>query len=190
MREQCRRMAVAAQTSFPFSFIAGDTVRVTIGDSKYPSSAWTLQVVLQGATESKPFDVTAGDNNAFDLVISATDSAKIAPGLYQVAYIYTETAQDGDRQTGDCVDSVTVYADPAQTAAKSIARQTLEAMEAAYLKLAGGSNVTVNFNGQSFTKRNLRDLADAIDRQRAIVSGETNSRICGDRRGGRILHPL
>lgn len=182
-------MAVVVETSFPSNFIAGDTVRVTISDSKFPSSGWALKVVLQNGAMTKSFDATAGSNNAFDLVITATQSATIIPGFYQVSYVYTETG-NGDRKTGDCVDATTVYANPTGTYEKSIARQTLEAMETAYKSLSGGANATVNFNGQSFTKRNLKEFADAIDRQRATVSGEDAARIKGGGRLGRILHPL
>lgn len=183
-------MAVETLTEFPQSFVAGDTVRVTISDSDCPSTLWTLKVLLQSATESKSFAAAAvgGSSTAYTLLIPAVNSAKITAGFYIVSFIYTETATS-ERKTGECNLSVTVYANPELTPSKSVARQTLEAMESAFLKLAGGSNAQVNFNGHSYTKKNLKDFQDAIERQRAVVNTEDQSRT-GHRRIGRILHPL
>lgn len=40
------------------------------------------------------------------------------------------------------------------------AQDILDALEATILKLAGGSNQTVSFNGQSFTKKDLKSLTE------------------------------
>lgn len=181
-------MSVAALTQFPKSFVSGDAVRVTIADSNYPSSLWTLVVWFQNGITVQNFSAPAGTNGAYDLFITSVQSAAIPPGKYEVAYVFTEIASPNDRKTGACEFAVQVFANPAVAGAKTIARQTLEAMEAAYLVLAGGSNSSVNFNGQSFTKRNLKEFADAIDRQRAVVAGEDAARL-GNGSLKRILHP-
>jgi hypothetical protein len=181
-------MSVAVLTDFPASFVAGDTVLITISDSDHPSTEWTLKVLLQSATGFKSFNAAADDNNAFDLEITAAESAQIIPGLYAVSYVFTETATD-ERHSIPTDSATSVYRNPEVAPAKSIARQTLEAMEAAFLKLARGSNLSVNFNGQSFTKRNLKEFQEAIEVQRSIVSSEV-SLPAGLRSRGRILHPL
>lgn len=181
-------MSVEVLTEFPLSFVAGDTVRVTISDSDHPSSDWTLKVLLQSDTGFNTFNTDAGSSDAFDLEIEAADSALIAPGLYAVSYVFTETSTE-ERETVALDQALTVYRNPEVTPTKSIARQTLEAMEAAFLILASGSNLTVSFNGQSFTKRNLKEFQEAIQLQRTIVNGEIPP-TAGHRRLSRILHPL
>jgi hypothetical protein len=183
-------MAVETLSEFPASFVAGDTIRVTISDSDFPSTAWGLKVLLQSSSASKPFAATAvgGGSTAFSLVIAAVDSAKIPSGFYVVSYRYTQTA-GGEIQTGEDQFAITVYSNPEGATTKTIARQTLEAMEAALLKLSSGSNVSVNFNGQGFTKRNIAELQKVIELQRSIVNSEDQSRT-GHRRIARILHPL
>lgn len=168
-------MAVETFTEIPDSFFAGDTVRATLSNGKFPSSAWTLAVVFRGTDgAATSFTATAGTGGTFNLLISATQSAALAAGLYNVTKVYTEVATS-ERETDEESRLATVFANPTANVAKSIARQTLEAMEAAQLALAGSANLTVNFNGQSFTKRNPKDMADAIERQRAIVLREEPS---------------
>lgn len=161
-------MALAALTAFPASFVAGDTLRVTISDATYPSSTYSLAVVLRGAGV-KSFAATASGTQ-FSLVVSAADTARLAPGRYMVTFVYTETGSN--ERVSVMMGSVEVMTDPTKQAEKSVARQTLEAMQDALLKLSNGSNMSVSFNGHSFTKKNLKELQDAIDRQRAIVDRE------------------
>lgn len=182
-------MAVETFTEFPQSFIAGDTVRVSISDSKHPSTLWSLRVTLQSATTKQSFDASVGTGTGFLLVISAAASAKLGADLYTVTSRYTQTAS-GEKQTSHCVLTTQVYANPEGGGAKTIARQTLEAMETAYLQIGSDPNLTVNFNGQSYTGHNIKEFQTAIEHQRAIVNAEDAQRIGGRRSIGRILHPL
>lgn len=182
-------MPVTILTSFPGSFISGDALRVTIADSRYPSSLWALKVWFQSPTATQEFTAPAGTGGKYDLFITPAQSATLAAGKYLVGLVFTEIASPNDRVTSECEYPITVLANPAVARAKTTARKTLEAMEAAFLVLAAGSNATVNFNGQSFTKRNLEEFQTAIDRQRAIVAGED---IAATGKGSlaRIVHPL
>lgn len=165
-------MAVETLTAFPSSLVAGDTLRVSHADSRFPSSAWSLLVSFQGATVTNTVAATAAAGDAFTILLSAANSALLVPpGLFSVSLIYTETATS-ERVTDEDKYHITVFADPATQPEKSIARQTLEAMEAAMLVLASGANATVNFNGQSFTKRSIVEFQKAIEHQRAIVASE------------------
>lgn len=181
-------MAVETLSEFPGSFIAGDTIRVTIGDSRFPSTLWTLKVHLQGPNGFYSFSTSAGPSTSFTLLISTTNSAKIAAGSYTVFYVYTETSSN-ERQTDEVTLQTQVYQNPSAPGAKSIARQTLEAMEAAFLKLSKNPKLTVSFVGESFTNKNLKEFQDAIDRQRALVAAEEGN-IQGSGRGGKVFHPL
>lgn len=182
-------MAVEVQTEFPCQFASGDTVRVTISESEYPSSLWALSVRLVSGLAAFTFAAPAGTGGAYDLAITAAQSATIAPGKYAVYYVFTEIAVPNDRVTLDCCRSTTVLIDPAVPGDPSVARQTLTAMEAAFLLLGAGTTKEVNFNGQSFSYQNLKEFQDAINRQRTVVAAEDAGR-SGCHRGGRILHPL
>jgi hypothetical protein len=183
-------MAVETLTSFPNTLIAGDTLRVSHSNSKYPSSDWSLKVSIQGATVTKVVDAEANDDDdGYGIVFPASVTALLKPaGVFAIRLIYTET-DGGERATDEDIFFITVLSDPASASAKSIARQTLEAMEAALLKLAGGSNAIVNFNGRGFTKRNLPELQKAIQMQRAIVATEDRRRT-GDTGPRRILNKV
>lgn len=165
-------MPVDSLASFPTSLAAGDTLRIEgLSDVDYPSSDWTLEVVLRGADGAlKTFPAEAGDNNGFDLVVAGSESGKLKAQAYAITLVYNETG-GGDRATVRG-GTLQVTADPTKSGEKSLARKTLEAMEDALYRLSKGSNATVSFNGHSFSKKNLRELQDAIDRQRAIVDRE------------------
>lgn len=176
-------------TSLPSSFVSGDALRVTLADSNYPSTLWTLKVWFQTATATTEFTATAGPSTSFSLYITSAQSAALASGKYRVGLVFTEIAVPNDRATGETEYDVTVLANPAVARPKSQARKILEAMEAAMLLLSSGSNASVSFNGQSFTKRNLKEFQDALDRQRAIVAGE-DALAGGTGSLKRILHPV
>lgn len=179
-------MAVETLTEFPSSLAAGDTLRVSHADSRFPSTTHTLKVSFQGATVTKVVDATAAAGGGFTILLSAADSAAlIPPGLFSVSLIYTETT-GSERVTDEDKYLITVFADPASQPTKSVARQTLEAMESAMLVLASGANATVNFNGQSFTKRSIAEFQKAIEHQRAVVANEER-RQTGRSRFQRVL---
>ena len=165
-------MPVEALTQFPRSFVAGDTVRVTISDGDYPSSLWTLAVRFVGVAAFS-FSASATSGEQFEIVLSAAQSLTITPGNYNVVFTYTETAS-GEKQSV-AIGQTHVYSDPSGVAPISQARQTLNAMNVALLALAAGTTSTVNFNGQSFTKKNLKELQDAIAIQQGIVNSEDAS---------------
>lgn len=163
-------MPVETLSTFPDYFIAGDTVRVTLSDGDYPSSDWTLTVYFRGAV-LKNYAAEEGDNNAFDLVITASQTAELTPGSYQVTFAY----QSDDERKTEVFGNVEVLPNPTAATVKSIARQTLEAARAAMLVLVSGPNQTVSFNGQSFTRMNMKDLQDIIDRLQGVVDAEDSA---------------
>lgn len=176
-------------TQFPSSFVSGDALRVTLADSNYPSTLWTLKVWFQTATATTEFTATAGPSTSFSLYITSAQSAALAAGKYRVGLVFTEIAVPNDRVTGDTEYDVTVLANPAVARPKTPARLLLEALEAAYLLIARSPRSEVNLNGQSFTNRNPKDLLDAIERQRAIVASE-DAVATGTGSLKRILHPV
>lgn len=167
-------MPVASLSDFPASFVAGDTVRVNIPGGDYPATGWTLKVLFSGSTGNKSFDAAAQGSD-YLLTLIAAQTATLTAGQYAVSYIFTEN-NTSERVTDNAMSIVAVFPDPTATVTESIAKQTLAAFEATLLILAGDPDATVNFNGQSFTARNPKELQDAIVRQKQIVSFEENKR--------------
>lgn len=178
-------MAVETLSCLPGSLIAGDTLRFTHGNSKYPSGDWSLKVALVGPVTKAVNAEANDDDDGFTVVVSAEVSAGLLPGSYVVSFIFTETA-GGERSTDPVKYFVTVLGDAAKNPGKSVARRTLEAMEEALLALGSDTNAQVNFNGQSYTSRNLSDLQKAIEHQRGLV-GIEDRRQTGRGRVRRIL---
>lgn len=181
-------MGVETLDEFPSSFVAGDTIKVSFSDSRFPSTEWTAKILMVSPEVSKSFPATTGTGDAFDLEISSEESNKLKPGVYVVSFVFTETSSS-ERQTSEDQTATTVFANPEKGPQKSIARQTLEAMEKSLLLVAGNERLTVNFNGQTFTRRNIKELQDAIDRQKSVVDAE-ETQLSGHRKLARILHPL
>lgn len=167
-------MPVAALSEFPASIISGDTLRVNITGGDHPATGWTLQVFFSGGTGNKRFDATANGVN-FLLTLAAAQTATLTAGQYAVSYIFTETAT-GERVTDPEKEVVAVFPDPTATVTDSIAKQILDALQASLFIIASDPDVTISFNGQSFTARNPKDLQDAIVRQKQIVAFEENKR--------------
>lgn len=182
-------MSVAVLTSMPHSFISGDSVRVKIADSRYPSSLWALKVWFQRATTTVDYTAPANVDGGYDLFITPAQSAALAAGKYLVGFVFTEIAAPNDRATGDEEFLVQVFANPAVARPKTANRTLLEAMEAGYLLVSTTPRASVNLVGHSFTNRNLKEFADAIDRQRAIVKAE-DAVATGTGTLKIILHPL
>jgi hypothetical protein len=177
-------MAVETLSCLPGSLIAGDTLRFTHANSKYPSSDWSLRVAFVGPVTKTVNADANDDDNGFTVVVSGVASAALLAGPYVVSFIFT--ADDDERATDPTKYYLTVLGDATKSPKKSIARQTLEAMEAALLNLGSETNAQVNFNGESFTSRNLSDLQKAIEHQRGLVAIEER-RQTGRSRVRRIL---
>ena len=91
-------------------------------------------------------------------------------GQYSAAFYVTETAS-GERTTAK-TGTVTVTPNLSVALEASKAAQMLEAIDDAIVTLSAGTNQTVSFNNQSFTKKNLSELVKFRDRIRAEVLAE------------------
>jgi hypothetical protein len=181
-------MAVATQSSIPSVIIAGDTVIFTVGSNAlYPNTGWTLKFALNrdGKTLKSWAAASATDGTlGFVVTLPATDTAKLPPGRANAALIYVETGS-GQRQTDNCGPNViTITPDPTQSLSDSDAAKALQAANAAITQLAGDPYQSVNFNGQSYNGKNLKELMDARDRISITVAAELAEIGIGTRRGG------
>lgn len=161
-------MAIAAVAGLPDKIEAGNTYNVTESFSAYPTSAWTMQLVLSLNGKAKSVKTTvSGTSFAFTL---PTD---LAPGLYDYAEYVTETAT-GQRATAK-QGVIEVLPNLGASAGKSTAQTILENIESAIQKLSAGTNVSVNFNGQSFTKKDMKALTEQRTYWKAEVLRERSS---------------
>lgn len=142
----------------------------TVNDPCFPSPDWALSVFLANA--SVRVSGVPDENGGFIVGITPEQTAGLS-GMYQMFYRFTSGDEVHTRKS--CV--FTVKPNPSTAQEKSFAKKTLEAVEAAILKLASGTNETVNINGQQFTKKDINELwtlrtnvlADVIREDRAAL---------------------
>jgi len=162
-------MSMQTLNTVPKSFVQGDTVSMLLTFACYSAEDYTLKFCMtKGGAAITPKEATA-EGASFALTISAEDSAKILPGIYNYALIVID--EDGQRSTIQS-GSISVAPDPNGSIAKSDNQIILEKLKAAMTKLASGTNSSVNINGQQFTKRNLKELQDIIDNYQVNVDRE------------------
>jgi hypothetical protein len=162
-------MSVAVTQGFPASITIGDSVSFTINDSDHPVATWpTAQVVFRNGTTVKTFKGAISDlDQLFALTGTNTDTLKA--GRNFVAVIYTDA--DGNRESTDWQEII-VFADPTKALGSTFASRSLANIEAAIEKLSAGTNETVNFNGQSFTKKDIKTLMAIRDQFKDEVDSE------------------
>jgi hypothetical protein len=148
----------------------GNTVRFRESFSDFPSSAWTCALKLN-RPGINPISIAGSvDGTGFAFLIPATTTAAMEPGQYSAAFYVTQTSS-GERTTAKTA-SVTVTPNLGGVIDKSTAAQMLDAVNTAILALASGTNQTVSFNNQSFTKKNLKELMAIRDQLQAEVINE------------------
>lgn len=175
-------MPVATIDGPPSVLEAGNTVIFTDGFSDFPVTGWTMVFVLRGpGGTSRSVNATISvDTPGYFTVALPTD---LAPGAYEWAEYVTETATN--QRTTAATGTLEVIPDLATNAVLTVAQTTLAAIEAAILRLSGNDNLTVSFNGQSFTKRDIKSLTDQRTYWKAEVLRE-QARADGARQSPRV----
>ncbi len=160
----------------PARIIAGDSLTFTVQEPQqqnYPSDEWTMVFQLFNSIngQSYPFPATVGENNGFDVAVTGPQTETLLPEEYQSSYVFTNIAVTTTRHTKP-QRNVWVLPDQTKNLPPSKNQQTLAAMETAMTKLASGTNQSVTINGQSYSKRNFKDLQDQITFLKAAVLRE------------------
>jgi ABC-type transporter Mla MlaB component len=163
-------VSVPTNYSFPASLTAGDTAVIQLSFGDYPATAWTASLVLNQPGQSAVSVAGAASGNNFIFTVPVATTAAMAVGAWSWAARVTETATS-QVATADG-GAFTLLANYATTVTKSIAQQQLDAANAALLTLAATPNVSVSFNGQSFTRSSQGALLDIIARLEAKVAHE------------------
>lgn len=146
-------MSVAALTSFPCSFEAGNTVIVQTPFSGYLPASWTLTLYLS-LNGAAPTAITATSSGSdFIFTISATVSAALAPGDYQ----YAVYAVAGSERTNLNLPSgqITVTPNLAAAITPTFAQAQVTLLETVLAAFNATTKMSVSFNGQSFTRANV-----------------------------------
>lgn len=161
-------MPVPTCSGVPAKIEVGNTVTIIEAYPQYPATLWTMKFVLSLDGQPKVITATASGTS-----FSITLPAKLQPGVYDFAEYVTEiaTSQRTTAKTG----TIEVEPDLTATVKPTLAAQTLEAIEAAILKLSVGTNQQVNFNGQQVTKKDLLALRQERTYWKAEVLREQNS---------------
>lgn len=163
-------MPVPTLTCPPSRIESGNTVMFTDGFSQYPATLWTMEFVL--SLDGNPTTVKA--TTASGTLFSVTIPSNLKPGVYDFAEYVTEISS-GQRTTAR-VGTIEVLTNLAVAASKSFAKQMVDGLEVAILKLATGTNLTVNFNGQSFTKKDGPRMREELTFwQAAVLREKANS---------------
>ncbi len=169
----------------PPAIDAGETVVFHVSDTCHTSNLWTGVLWLNnGIAAATSVALTANtDGRRFDCTISATVSATLALGPTTAQPLFTNIASSTVKEWGRA-SQTTVLPSLAATASPSPAQLLLTALNAAILKLSGSANLTVSFNGQTYTRQSITALYDERVRLQAEVIREQQELL--RLRGGKV----
>lgn len=172
--------------SVPKSIAAGTTLLFTETLSGYPASLWTLAFILNldGAFIANIAGTPSGNDFIVTSPIATTAAWK--PGQYNFAERVTEIA-DATNVIQVCTGQIAVTPNFSVTATPTPSQVQLTAIEAAILILIANPNSSVNFNGQSMTQQNLKEMFDIRDRLKARVDAELNAAGLSTRGGAKRI---
>jgi len=167
-------MSAAVPTTVPLQHTAGDTATWQITLADYPASAgWALSYAFLRHDTGAKISITstaAGDSHRVNVL--ASDTAGWVPGKYEGHAYVTKTTERYQVWEGP-LEILTNYAEATDTDSRTIARKTLDAIEAAILKIhqanaAGrvGAITEWSAEGLSIKRENQADLLAELQKQR------------------------
>lgn len=171
-------MAIETISGLPCSFVAGDSVSFTIGDSDFAPATYTATLRISQGSETPISVVGTTSGTSFLFTISPAVSAAILPG----DWIATITATSGTDRGILAQEIIAVIENPAVAHSLTSAETRLAALRVAIAAIEANPAVSTSFNGQSATFRDLNSLRDQEIRLAADVIRE---RATADNRAGR-----
>ncbi len=154
------------------SLVAGDTLKLTVGMTDYPATdGWSMKLCL--TRDGTALLAVDGVPNGvdFDITISAAASASLAPGRAEVFLVFTK---DSERYTVSH-GSLAIVPNPLVTMTPTSTMSALAACNATIALIVAQPEATANFNGQSYTLQNIRDLYEIRNALAAAVAAELAS---------------
>ena len=164
-------MSLTATSGIPRSITAGNTLRLTVSNSSYPASLFTLALIL--SLDGTVLGNIAGTAIGNDFTIEATHRITGAwtPGRYNYVCYYTEISS-GERAQGES-GMMIVMPNFAVSQPETINQANLRLARATYqLVLEAGPDSSVQFNGQSYTRQNMLELSRLINELERKVQAE------------------
>lgn len=178
-------MAVASLSAVPASFEAGNTVNLSLNYGDFSAATWTLQLVFSRAGCEAPVIFTGTTSGtSFAVALTGVVTADMQPGPWTwVAYVTS-----GSERTTAASGSVTVLANLAEVRPKTTNELLLETINEAIASLAASTNASVSFNGQTYTRANLKTLMDQqTSIAAAVIQEQRAERMArGENLSGRI----
>lgn len=162
-------MPVVTTNGIPAEIRSGDTAIFTVAaPSDYPAGTWTLtfDIMLNGTAIAQTTATTSGSD--YLVTIASTTTDDWAPGIYQYAAFVTSSGQRATIYSG----TIRILENVAVTRTATVAESLLTKVETALSSLMSGTNQSVSFNGQTFTKKDLAQLITIRDRLKAEVLAE------------------
>lgn len=175
----------------PKTFRAGDTVEWSVSHADYPANdGWTLTYYLRGASL---LDITAvADGSAFDVTISAADSALLTPGFYTLQGRFSKAAEKFT--PAGYITEVEVLANLATQVAgydsRTPNRKALDLVRTAIQKYAANPVQSIQIKDRSHTVTSLADLYKLQKQLEFAVKTEENAERMskGQRAKGRVVY--
>lgn len=162
---------MSTSCGIPSSFTQGDSVSFSYGNGAYPPALWDLTLAMFKDGVSKTFTAVADtDGINFDFTLMPTQTAGLLPGQYVTSL--AAISKDGTMRHTLARSCTNVAPDLTATFQPTPNMVLLASLKTAYGKIIAGTNKTVDFNGQSYTKRDLGELRKEMDRLQNIVNGE------------------
>lgn len=145
--------------SIPHTITSGDGVTWTENYPEFPVGSYTLTLwlALKLGTAAKPTSIVAiASGSLYEITIPAANT--IAPGEYRFSEIITgsgvtKTVREG---TLYVTPNFSVQQDP------STAQRMAALYEGVIAEFAATTRLTVNFNGQSFTRASIKDYQEQL----------------------------
>lgn len=148
-------MSIPTLTGLPNTITAGDTVIFTESFPAYPPGSWTLKLWLSTGVGTPVSIAATTSGTNFLFTITQTISAALAAGIYE----YSEVALSADTTQTQTVKQGVLQVLPnfAATQAPSSAQAMVTLYQGVIQEFARTTRSAVNFNGQSYTRANIKD---------------------------------
>ena len=161
-------MPIPTNSGVPCSIEAGTTVKFSLQDSEFPADEWALTFIASRDGAKKIEKAAEVEEGKWIVTIGATETQALLPGVYDFACYAVKGEEKARVESG----RLTIEPNLAIDRPKTTAETMLANIEAAIAKLSSGTNQSTNFNGQTFTKKDLSKLLEDRDKLRAEVQGE------------------
>jgi hypothetical protein len=154
---------MATQTFIPKQLAAGDGFSFIKTNPCFPSNGYSMKFVIQAPT---PIIIDAGS----DHTVTGQIPADAVPGIYPVAYVFTDLATSLPRTK--ILGSMMIIGSALQPRVLSAKENLLASVEAALSSIGGSEFSQVTINGEQFTAQDMTKLVSWRNQLVVEVSAE------------------